>query len=172
MSGHFVEKVLTRLEGLGNVSERVPEVLAMLTLLAEKAAGLHDGYMTRRLNVLACCINRSEALAANFSRSSELYKRVCRLMLEAAADSSTYTDARRCQQVADSQALLQLPCKEFWCNLSSKGVPCLGGSPQQASALEGKPEHMPEDVRWVFFVLTTAASHQVHNPRVNPTAKL
>jgi hypothetical protein len=47
--------------------------------------------------------------------------------------------------------LLRLPCEEFWCNLSSKGVPCLGGSPQQASALEGKPENLPEDVWWVKF---------------------
>jgi hypothetical protein len=151
MGGHFVENMLTRLERLGNVLERVPEVLAALTLLAEKAAGLHDGCMARRLNVLTRCINRSEALAANFKRSPELYERVCRLMLEAAADSSTYTDARRCQQLANSQGRLQLPCEEFWCNLSSKGVPCLGSSPQRASDLEGKREHLPEVVGGVHF---------------------
>jgi hypothetical protein len=85
--------MLSNLHYVGNLSERVPEVSAAVTLLVENARQ-RDGHMTGRLQSLASCIKGSDALKAAFHKGSKLFTPVNRLMQAAAADPPTYTDVR------------------------------------------------------------------------------
>jgi hypothetical protein len=122
LKASFILEMLKSLEVMQLVPERMPEVAAALTLLAQRAE-TSPGQMLSKLTGFAECIQSSEALVEALPPGSTFFRHLFSLMQAAAANLATYIDPEACLSMAEVQTKLLMPCTTFWDTISERGVP-------------------------------------------------